>query len=65
VKIRDSVPTGAVLIYFGWQRQQIREGHWNGLSRVDINPIREIYFKPNVWGPVSGHFDQICEVKKA
>jgi anaerobic selenocysteine-containing dehydrogenase len=65
VKIRDSVPTGAVLIYFGWQRQQIREGHWNGLSRVDINPIHEIYFKPNFWGPVSGHFDQICEVKKA
>ncbi|WP_128003428.1 molybdopterin-dependent oxidoreductase [Piscinibacter defluvii] len=65
VKLRESVPPGAVLIYFGWQRDQIREGHWNALTHNDINPIHEIYFIPNVWGPVSGHFDQLCEVKKA
>lgn len=65
VKLRDAVPPGAVVIYFGWQREQIREGHWNALTHNDINPIHEIYFIPNVWGPVSGHFDQLCEVKKA
>lgn len=65
VKLRESVPPGAVVIYFGWQREQIREGHWNALTHNDINPIHEIYFIPNVWGPVSGHFDQLCEVKKA
>ncbi|MFO1330090.1 MAG: molybdopterin-dependent oxidoreductase [Rubrivivax sp.] len=65
VKLREAVPPGAVVIYFGWQREQIREGHWNALTHNDINPIHEIYFIPNVWGPVSGHFDQICEVKKA
>lgn len=65
VKLRESVPMGAVVIYFGWQREQIREGHWNALTHNDINPIHEIYFIPNVWGPVSGHFDQLCEVKKA
>jgi len=65
VKIRESVPPGAVLIYFGWQREQIREGHWNALTHNAINPIHEIYFIPNVWGPVSGHFDQLCEVKKS
>ena len=64
-KLRESVPPGAVLIYFGWQRDQIKEGHWNALTHNDINPIHEIYFIPNVWGPVSGHFDQLCEVKKA
>lgn len=65
VKLRESVPPGAVLIYFGWQRDQIREGHWNALTHNAINPIHEIYFIPNVWGPVSGHFDQLCEVKKS
>ncbi|RAI42837.1 molybdopterin-dependent oxidoreductase [Rhodoplanes roseus] len=65
VKLRESVPPGAVVIYFGWQREQIREGHWNALTHNAINPIHEIYFIPNVWGPVSGHFDQLCEVKKA
>lgn len=65
VKLRESVPPGAVVIYFGWQREQIQEGHWNALTHNDINPIHEIYFIPNVWGPVSGHFDQLCEVKKA
>lgn len=65
VKIRESVPPGAVVIYFGWQRQQIREGHWNGLAHNPVNPIHEIYFEPNFWGPVSGHFDQICQVQKA
>jgi anaerobic selenocysteine-containing dehydrogenase len=65
VKLRESVPPGAVVIYFGWQRDQIREGHWNALTHNAINPIHEIYFIPNVWGPVSGHFDQLCEVKKA
>jgi anaerobic selenocysteine-containing dehydrogenase len=65
VKIRESVPPNAVLIYFGWQREQIRDGHWNALTHNPINPIHEIYFRPNVWGPVSGHFDQLCEVKKA
>lgn len=65
VKLRASVPMGAVVIYFGWQREQIREGHWNALTHNAINPIHEIYFIPNVWGPVSGHFDQLCEVKKA
>ncbi|PLX32688.1 MAG: hypothetical protein C0605_17695 [Hyphomicrobiales bacterium] len=65
LKLRESVPPGAVLIYFGWQREQIKDGHWNSLNRVAINPIHEIYFKPNVWGPVSGHFDELCEVKKA
>lgn len=64
VKLRESVPPGAVLIYFGWQRDQIKEGHWNALTHNAINPIHEIYFIPNVWGPVSGHFDQLCEVKK-
>ena len=65
LKLREAVPPGAVLMYFGWQREQIQEGHWNSLNRVAINPIHEIYFIPNVWGPVSGHFDEICEVKKA
>jgi nitrate reductase / nitrite oxidoreductase, alpha subunit len=65
VKLRESVNPGSVLIYFGWQRDQIREGHWNALTHNAINPIHEIYFKPNVWGPVSGHFDQLCEVKKS
>jgi nitrate reductase alpha subunit len=44
---------------------RLREGHWNALTHNDINPIHEIYFIPNVWGPVSGHFDQLCEVKKS
>ena len=65
VKLRESVPPGAVLLYFGWQREQIQDGHWNALTHNPINPIHEIYFKPNFWGPVSGHFDQLCEVKKA
>lgn len=64
VKLRESVPPGSIVIYFGWQREQIREGHWNALTHNAINPIHEIYFIPNVWGPVSGHFDQLCEVKK-
>ncbi|PLX36792.1 MAG: hypothetical protein C0606_13355 [Hyphomicrobiales bacterium] len=65
LKLREAVPPGAVLMYFGWQREQIQDGHWNALNRNAINPIHEIYFIPNVWGPVSGHFDEICEVKKA
>ncbi len=64
-KLREAVPPGAVLMYFGWQREQLSEGHWNGPTHNDINPIHEIYFVPNVWGPVSGHFDQLCEVRKA
>ncbi len=65
VKLRESVVPGAVVMYFGWARQQIEDGHWNSLTSDPINPIHEIYFKPNFWGPVSGHFDQVCEVKKA
>ena len=65
VKLRESVPPGAVVLYFGWSREQIKDGHWNSLTHNPINPIHEIYFKPNFWGPVSGHFDQLCEVKKA
>ncbi len=63
-KLRESVPPGAVVIYFGWHAQQVQQGHWNSLTHNPINPIHEIYFKPNFWGPVCGHFDQLCEIRK-
>jgi anaerobic selenocysteine-containing dehydrogenase len=64
VKLRESVPTGMVLMYVGWEYGQFKSGHMQTLISNAINPIHEIYFKPNFWGPVSGHKDELCEVKK-
>lgn len=42
VKLSESVPPSSVVIYFGWQREQIREGHWNALTHNAINrPVRD------------------------
>jgi anaerobic selenocysteine-containing dehydrogenase len=64
VKLRESIPPGVALIYMGWEYQQYKDGHSHTLVCNTINPIHEIYFKPNFWGPVSGHKDELCEVKK-
>jgi len=64
VKLRESIPPGVALMYMGWESQQYRSGHSHTLIRNTINPIHEIYFKPNFWGPVSGHKDELCEVTK-
>jgi anaerobic selenocysteine-containing dehydrogenase len=61
-KLRESVPPGVALMYMGWEYRQFRSGHTHTLISNTINPIHEIYFKPNVWGPVSGHKDELCEV---
>jgi anaerobic selenocysteine-containing dehydrogenase len=64
VKLREGIPPGVALIYMGWEHQQYKSGHSEMLISDTINPIHEIYFKPNFWGPVSGHKDELCEVKK-